>query len=77
MTPWQFNRAVDGFSKRTESEHDSKAWIMWHGAMLQRCQKLPPLQDFLSSKKPVKGIDEHAIMARLKAYQKRRENVGN
>lgn len=50
---------------------------MWHGAMLQRCQKLPPLQDFLSSKKPVKGIDERAIMARLKAYQKRRENVGN
>lgn len=46
---------------------------MWHGAVLHRIEKMPPLTDFLAGKKPSKGIDEHAIMARLKAYQKRRQ----
>lgn len=42
---------------------------MWHGAALIRSQKkMPPLKQFMSGKKQVKGIDECAIIDRLKAY---------
>jgi hypothetical protein len=71
LTPWQFSLCVEAYSKKQEQEHDHKAWLMWHGAVLGRVQKMPPLSDFTSGKKNVKRIDEHAIIARLKAYQKR------
>ena len=57
-----------------EIEHDHKAWVMWHGVALQRMKKMPPLKDYMAGNKPVQGIDENAIMARLRAYQKRVEN---
>jgi len=44
---------------------------MWHEAALRRCKDLPPLAEFMGDKKQVKGVDETAIMARLKAYSKR------
>jgi hypothetical protein len=71
MTPWQFKTYIDGFSDRKEQEHKHSAWIMYHGAALARASKMPPLTAFIEHKKPVKGIDEAAIMARLKAYKKR------
>lgn len=74
MTPWQFGQCVDAYIKKQEQEHDHRVWIMWHGEAIRRMKKLPPLSDFMSGKKPVKGIDEAAIIARLKAYQKRVEN---
>lgn len=45
--------------------------MMWHGALLGRIQNTPPLENFLTGKKPMNLIDEEAIMARLEAYQKR------
>ena len=72
MTPCQFYTIFKTFSKTKEEEHDHSAWIMWHGALLPKLKKMPELKIFLSSdKKQVKRIDEVAIMARLKAYQKR------
>lgn len=44
---------------------------MWNGAALQRAKKMAPLRDFLSSKKQVNGIDDSAIMERLRAYSER------
>ena len=35
------------------------------------------LKDLLNPQKPKRGIDEAAIKARLKAYQKRIEHDGN
>lgn len=75
MTPWQFSRLVDAAVERRDSDHDRQAWFMWHQAALGGLKKLPPLKQFLSKyKKPVKGIDEGAIMARLKAYQEQRDS---
>lgn len=49
---------------------------MWHGAAIGGMRKLPPLKQFLSKyKKPVKGIDEGAIIARLKAYQNKQDSL--
>jgi hypothetical protein len=58
----------------TNENKDFQSWLMWHGALLPKLKKMPELKEFLSSnKKQVKKIDEVAILARLKAYQKRVE----
>ena len=69
LTPWQLSVCLGAYSEKLEQEHDHNVWIMWHGAVLHRVNKLPPMTDFLSGKKTSKGIDERAIMARLRAYQ--------
>lgn len=74
MTPWQFGLCLKAYQEKKEAEHDSNVWFMWHSEAIARIKKLPPMNDFLSGKKPVKVIDENAIIARLKAYQKRVEN---
>lgn len=71
MTPWQLGRCISGYTKRKKSQNDFDTWLMWHGAVLQRAQKIPPLSEFIQEKKPIKKIDEAAIMARLKAYSRR------
>jgi hypothetical protein len=75
MTPWQLSQIVKAYIEKKEEDHDHDAWIMWHGAILPKLKTMPDLKDFLSSakKKQVQKIDEHAILARLKAYQKRVE----
>ncbi len=75
MTPWQFALCVRAESMQREDDHDQKAWIMYHGAILQRWsgkKKFPDLAEFLSGakrKKAVSGIDENAIISRLRAYK--------
>ena len=77
MTPWQFKVCVNAYSKKEENDHDHAAWIMYHGAALTRVKKMPELKQFLSSAKvqtPSQGINERAILERLKAYSKRVKN---
>lgn len=77
MTPWQFKVCVNGYAKKKENDHDHAAWIMYHGAALTRVKKLPELKQFLSSAKvqtTSQGINERAILERLKAYSKRVKN---
>lgn len=64
---------LKAYKDKREEDHDHAAWIMYHGALLARMKTMPPLKQFLSGKKPVKILDETAIMAHLKAYQKRYE----
>jgi hypothetical protein len=72
MTPWQLSLAIDAFVEEKRAAHDSAAWMMWHGVAISRTKKIPPLTDFLSGENnKVKGIDELAIMERLKAYSRR------
>jgi len=49
---------------------------MWHNAVLSKIEKTPPLSDFIPKKNEMKGINERAIISRLKAYQRQRENNG-
>jgi hypothetical protein len=77
ITPWQYRVAAESFDKRWEANHNHDAWLMWHGAALNRTsKKFPPLNDFMAGKKPVQGINENAIMTRLRQYKARfeREN---
>lgn len=77
LTPWQLKICLGAFSDKKKEDHDQSAWLMWHGAALERVDKLPPLSNFLSVKKVVKGIDEAAILARLKQYQLQRDKDGS
>jgi hypothetical protein len=75
LTPWQYKCCVESANKRRADEHDHAAWLMWHNAALPKMKEFKPLSAFLSSAhkpKAVTGIDEAAIMARMKAYNKRR-----
>lgn len=75
LTPWQFGILLEAYSDKEKQDFDVAVWLVWHGAYFERAKKLPRLKDFMQgSKKQSKGIDETAIMARLKAYQKRVEN---
>lgn len=69
--------AVSVYLKKHRASHENEMWIMWHGAVLPRMEKIPPLSVFLEPKKDKKKIDESAIIARLKAYQKRRGVSGD
>jgi hypothetical protein len=71
LTPWQFRQYFLGHVEAARRQHDQAAWMMWHCAALTRSDKqLPPLKDFLSSRKnSVKRIDEAAIMQQLRLYQ--------
>ena len=72
LTPWQLRCSLEGYRMRREADHDQAAWMMWHGAVLQRVKKIPALDEFLAGKKKrVNTIDEAAILTRLKAYNKR------
>lgn len=75
LTPWQFKCCLESYGSLKNQEHDESAWLMWHGAALGRIRKMPPLSDFMADKKAVQGIDEHAIIARLKQYQTNREHI--
>lgn len=58
---------------RKQREHDSNAWMMWHNAILSGVspKKFPKLSQFLhSAKKPVKSLNENAIMDWLKGYSR-------
>ncbi len=74
MTPYELGLAIKSYSERKKNEYEQAAFIMWHGAVLARMdgKKFPPLSDFIKPiNKPLKQIDERAIIARLKAYNKR------
>lgn len=49
---------------------------MWHTEALARTDKLPPMKDLLT-KQTKTPIDEEAIKARLKAYNKRLDHDHN
>lgn len=61
-----------------ESRWNERAWFMYTLAALFKtsAKKFPKtMKEYLYEsvrKKPVKGIDETAIMARLRSYQKQR-----
>ena len=57
-----------------ELEHDTAAWMMWHNALLSNAdpKKFPKFEQFkYRSEKPVKNLDENAIMNWLKSYSER------
>jgi hypothetical protein len=70
MTPWQTNICLGAFFDEKKRQRDHDAWLMWHGAVLQRIQKIPPLDDFLLEKKPTLKTDkERAIVEWFRTYQ--------
>lgn len=67
---------IEAWVKAENRRHDSNAWMMYHGALLGHIKynKLPPLSDFLATKKaPVKKESEASIMAMVRAYQNQRD----
>lgn len=68
---------VDAYQKMQDERHDHHVWLMYHVAVLTRWagkKPFPDIKKFLSetlkkevNKKPVKGLDEGAIMVWLKA----------
>lgn len=81
MTPWLFAQTLKGFEIDLERRHNHDAWMMWHGAQLSNADpaKFPPLDRYrtITTKKQVQGIDETAILTRLKAYNLRLEKEKN
>ena len=75
MTPWQLSICAEGEADLREAETESGIAYAWYNAAFTRAKKLVPLKEVLRKKEPVKVIDEHAIMARLKAYSKRRGDI--
>jgi hypothetical protein len=73
LTPWQFRCCLEAYGEMTEHRHNREVWLAWHQVAFARCKKMPDLKTLLS-KKEMKGIDEAAIIARLKAYQQRVDN---
>lgn len=72
QTPYELRLSIDAFQQKNESQHKGDLWKMWHSAALYRCKKFPDIKTFIVGKqKTVKGIDEAAIIAGLKAYSKR------
>lgn len=76
MTPWQLGVLYTKYAERLDSKHDHDAWMMYHGAVLTRVKKVPPLKNYLAAafKKPKKGIDENDIKARMRAHNRREES---
>lgn len=72
MTPWQCFTLIKERNERALENHNRQTWLMWHGAVLQRIEKIPPLDKFIAGKKPMRGINENAIINHLKAYQRKR-----
>lgn len=71
MTPWQFKCCMEVARDKAEGEHNNGVWFMWHSEALQRVKKLPAIKTFLYHKKAVTGVDEAAIIGRLKEYNNR------
>jgi hypothetical protein len=44
--------AMHGKTKALRREHNSRAWLAWHIAALQRTKKLPTLRSMLAKEKP-------------------------
>lgn len=88
MTPWHFRLCLEAATDEKEDLHDHDVWIMWHTASLLRTPLNKPLPDMkrlmagavkasdAPKKEGVSKDDETAMIARLRAYQHRRENQG-
>lgn len=77
MTPWQLSVCVEGESENISAEISRLQWAVWHTAALPLFRKFPKFADFIKGqKKPVKVIDETAIIAQLKAHNARLKNDG-
>lgn len=72
MTPAELSLCMAAFEEKQKADHKERLWFMWHQAALSRCKEMPKLSVFIGDKRPVRGIDEAGIVARLKAYQQRR-----
>ena len=44
-------REVNASLVRHRNEHNSRAWLAWHVAALQRAKKMPPLKKLLAQEK--------------------------
>ena len=85
ITPWQFSVCLKAAMKVAKSKFDDMAWSVWHTEALARSKKLPRLKEFISAsevsetndeKNKVRNIDEGAIIARLRGYNKQLERGG-
>lgn len=82
MTPWQLKLCVESHMQNKNELHDHDTWIMWHLAALFRWpakKKFPDIKEFMSGrdkkvrKKVAQKIDDNAIIARMKEYQRRKD----
>lgn len=74
MTPWQLSIAWEAHEENQKNDYNVAAFMMWNNACLsgRSGKHFPPLDQFLVGyKKPVNGVDESGIMARMKAYSTR------
>lgn len=78
MTPWQYYIAHEAHGKRKKLERDSLVYVAWVGEVFHRTKKLSgkDLKRFITEEENKSNkLDGNAIMQRLKAYQKQRDNA--
>jgi len=65
MTPWQLAVSMEAEADHRRHLHDELICAAWHGAVLGRVKKMPPLKDLLSTGKP--SQEATSLDDRLKA----------
>lgn len=63
MTPYELGLHVKAFNKRLEIEHKDKLILTWLGALWQRVEKMPSLEEVIGeqSTKQKKMSAEHML----------------
>ena len=71
MTQWHLKLAIEAYTASEEDSFKKATWQTWHCAVLGRIKHIPSLGEMLGVKKQVQGIDKNAIIAYVKAHNKR------
>ncbi|SFC52176.1 hypothetical protein [Bacillus sp. UNCCL81] len=63
MTPYELGLHVKAFNKRLETEHKDKLTLAWLGAVWQRAEKMPSLEEVIGKQliKEKKMSAEHML----------------
>lgn len=75
MTPRQIAREFKSASKRIEQQHNDRAWLAWHIAVLPRQKKIPKLETMLAGHKKTRRKqsweEQQAVMAQWEVTMRR------
>ena len=65
LTYREIDEILEGNAARLKHEHNQRAWLAWHIAMMERANKLPRLDELLIRDKPKRqSIDQMVAVAK-------------
>ena len=47
---------MDASARKAKTDHEARAWLAWHTAVLGRVEKMPPLSDLTGVKPELKKM---------------------